>query len=116
MVEELEPFSLQCTALNQPTPIISWLKDNAQLTSAGLDTSERISVTESFLSDYHVVNTLTVNRAEAGVDDGKYQCRIDNANATSVVFDSVEVNVRGKPLILYRNDCTFYLDIVQNVH
>ena len=101
-MEELEPFSLQCTALNQPTPIISWFKDNSLLTTAGFDTPERVLINENVRSDYLVVNTLTLHRAEAGVDDGKYQCRVDNANTTSVIFDSVEVNIMGKPLKQYR--------------
>jgi len=111
-VEELEPFSLQCTALNLPKPIISWLKDNSLLAAAGFDTSERVSINESVRSDYLVVNTLTLHRAEAGVDDGQYQCRIDNANATSVIFDSVEVNVRGKPLEPHRKFNGFVLSII----
>ena len=91
-VSELEPFSLSCVAINHPTPQVSWLKDNALLLAEELI---RVSVYTLTITDYHVVSTLTVDRA--GIDDGIYQCRIENTlSSNSVVFDSITITVEGK--------------------
>ena len=93
-VSELEPFSLSCVAINHPTPQVSWLKDNALLLAEELI---RVSVYTLTMTDYHVVSTLTVDRAEPGIDDGIYQCRIENAlSSNSVVYDSITITVEGK--------------------
>ena len=92
-VSELEPFSLTCLSVNHPTPQVSWLKDNALLKT---EEFIRISVNTSILTDYQVVSTLIVDSAEPGIDDGIYQCRIDNTQGSGVVFDYVDIIVRGK--------------------
>ena len=92
-VSELEPFSLHCLTLHLPTPQVSWLKDNELLLT---DTSLRTSVTTSTIAEYHLVSILTVDRAEPGGDDGIYQCRIDNTQGSSVVFDSFSITVQGE--------------------
>ena len=92
-VSELKPFSLSCLVLNQPTPQVSWLKDNALLISEEL---ERVSVNTTIIADYHAVSILTVEGAVPGFDDGLYHCRIDNSVSSSVIFDSIAITVQGK--------------------
>ena len=95
-MNELEPFFLQCTALNLPTPHVSWLKDNALLNEAGSVQLERLSVEQTAHSAYHVVSVLQVQRAEPGVDDGEYQCRIENVDGTGeVVYDTMHIEIKG---------------------
>lgn len=94
VVSELEPFSLSCLALNLPTPQVSWLKDNAILITNKL---MRVSVNCTSLTEYHVLSILTVERAEPGIDNGIYRCRIDNTNTSeSVIFDSFNITVEGE--------------------
>lgn len=96
-VSELEPFSLTCLTLNLPTPQVSWLKDSTLLKTEELI---RISVNTSIVTEYQAVSTLTVDRAEPGIDDGIYQCRIDNTQGSGVVFDYVNIIVQGEPPLL----------------
>ena len=95
-VAELGSFSIECKALNQPTPQISWLKDNALLVINQTAELNQIFTKEVIITNYCVLSTLIVERAIPGRDNGVYQCRINNANTLTVVFDSIDINIIGK--------------------
>ena len=96
-VTELEPFTLNCIALNLPTPQVSWLKDNALLITEDSSALQRVTVSQITVTDYHLVSVITVEGAQPGVDDGEYQCRIDNAiTSGAAVFQSINIEVMGK--------------------
>ena len=95
-VEELSSFSIECKALNQPTPQISWLKDNALLVINETAELNQILTEEVIITSYYVLSTLTLERAIPGRDNGVYQCRINNANTSTVVFDFIDINIIGK--------------------
>ena len=94
-VSELKPFSLSCVALNQPTPQVSWLKDNALLISEEL---KRVSVNTTIIADYYTISVLTVEGAVPRIDDGFYQCRI---LSPIIVFDSITITVSGESLSMH---------------
>ncbi len=78
VISEGELISLMCAAYSDPTPVITWLKDNSpvDLEFAG---NTRVSVTEELVDDNHVMSTLTIESALPS-NEGEYKCRIDNHN------------------------------------
>ena len=99
-ISELESLSLNCLALSHPTPQVSWLKDNKLLKTEQL---ARVTVTVTHVAEYHVVSSLTVDRAEPGRDDGVYQCRIDNTQTFGVVYDSINITITGLVAHIFPN-------------
>ncbi len=102
VVQEGTSFTLVCAAYGDPTPEITWLKDNSAI-NVGLASDSRVSVTEELIDRTHVVSTLTVDGVLPS-DTGEYKCRIDNHITDNQAAISAGVGIT----VLRKSDLTLY--------
>lgn len=76
VIQEGDTFSLNCSASGDPTPEVTWLKDDSSAT-VDFVSDPRVSVTVELIEENNVLSTITVKGALPS-DEGEYKCRIDN--------------------------------------